>query len=103
METALFRVVQECLTNVHRHSGSKWATISLRRKSGALLLEISDEGHGISAGPEVAGGEDERIGVGIAGIRERMRELGGRLEIKSDSHGTVVRAKLPLEMKEVVG
>jgi PAS domain S-box-containing protein len=101
VETALFRVVQECLTNVHRHSGSKWAMISLHQKSGRLLLEISDEGHGISAGTEGFGGSDERIGVGIAGIRERMRELGGRLEIKSDSHGTVVRVSLPLELMEV--
>jgi PAS domain S-box-containing protein len=101
VETALFRVVQECLTNVHRHSGSNRATISLRRKSRGLLLEISDEGHGISLGTEVLGGRDERIGVGIAGIRERMRELGGRLEIKSDPHGTVVRVSLPLEVKEV--
>ena len=103
VETALFRVVQECLTNVHRHSGSKWATISLHLKSGGLLLEISDEGCGISAGPEGPGARDERLGVGIAGIRERMRELGGRLEIKSDSHGTVVRVSLPLELKEVTG
>jgi PAS domain S-box-containing protein len=101
VETALFRVVQECLTNVHRHSGSNRAAIALHRKSRGLLLEISDEGHGISLGNEVLGGRDERIGVGIAGIRERMRELGGRLEINSDSHGTVVRVSLPLELKEV--
>ncbi len=100
METALFRVVQECLTNVHRHSGSAWAKISLHQKSGGLLLEIADEGHGISPGTNGLDGNDERIGVGIAGIRERMRELGGRLEIESDSHGTVVRVILPLEIKE---
>jgi PAS domain S-box-containing protein len=101
VETALFRVVQECLTNVHRHSGSKWAAISLHRKSGGLLLEISDEGHGITVGTGDFAGSDERIGVGIAGIKERMRELGGRLEIKSDSRGTTVRVNLPLEVKEV--
>jgi PAS domain S-box-containing protein len=101
VETALFRVVQECLTNVHRHSGSTWARISLRQTSGALLLEISDEGHGILPGTGGLKGGGDKIGVGIAGIRERMRELGGRLEIKSDSHGTMVRASLPLELKEV--
>ncbi len=100
VETALFRVVQECLTNVHRHSGSTWARISLRQKSGALSLEIADEGHGISEGDKLREG-GEKVGVGIAGIRARMRELGGRLEIRSDAHGTLVRASLPLEIKEV--
>jgi PAS domain S-box-containing protein len=102
-ETALFRVVQECLTNVHRHSGSSRASIRLRRSSGCLALEISDEGHGISAAPAEAGAGDGRSGVGIAGIKERMRELGGRLEIESDSRGTTVRASLPLELEEVAG
>lgn len=75
--------------------------ISLHRTSGGFLLEISDEGRGISAGTAELGESAERIGVGIAGIRERLRELGGRLEIESDSHGTVVRVSLPLEIKEV--
>ena len=101
VETALFRVVQECLTNVHRHSGSSRARILLHQKPGNLLLEVSDEGRGIPAGTPWPGADDEGIGVGIAGIRERMRELGGRLEIESDSHGTVVRVSLPLELKEV--
>ena len=101
VETALFRVVQECLTNVHRHSGSSRAKILLHQNPGSLLLEISDEGHGISSGSPGLGGGGERIGVGIAGIRERMRELGGRLEIESNSRGTVVRVSLPLELKEV--
>ena len=102
VETALFRVVQECLTNVHRHSGSTRAKILLHQEAGSLLLEVSDEGHGISAGTGGhQGAGDERIGVGIAGIRERMRELGGRLEIETGAHGTVVRASLPLELKEV--
>lgn len=64
-------------------------------------MEISDEGHGISAGNNGAEARKERVGVGIAGIRERMRELGGRLEIKSGRHGTLVRVSLPLELKEV--
>ncbi len=100
-ETALFRVVQECLTNVHRHSGSSRAKIFLRQEAGSLLLEVSDEGHGISSGSNGQGEGDERIGVGIAGIRERVRELGGRLEIESNSRGTMVRVRLPLELKEV--
>ncbi|MEJ2007622.1 MAG: PAS domain S-box protein [Acidobacteriota bacterium] len=102
VETALFRVVQECLTNVHRHSGSTRAKILLYQKAGSLLLEVSDKGHGISAGGDGHQAADgERIGVGIAGIRERVRELGGRLEIDSGARGTVVRVSLPLEVKEV--
>ncbi len=102
VETALFRVVQECLTNVHRHSGSTQAKIILRQEAGNLILEVADEGRGISTGGDGhQGAGRERVGVGIAGIRERMRELGGRLEIESGAHGTVVRASLPLEVREV--
>jgi PAS domain S-box-containing protein len=100
-ETAMFRVVQECLTNVHRHSGSSRARIGLRRTPGWLELEISDQGRGISPAPAESGPGDARSGVGIAGIKERMRELGGRVEIASDSKGTTVRATLPLELEEV--
>jgi PAS domain S-box-containing protein len=102
-ETALFRVVQECLTNVHRHSGSSRARIRLLREAGSLTLEVSDEGRGISSTPAEPGASEGRSGVGIAGIKERMRELGGRLEIHSDLQGTTVRASLPLELKEAVG
>jgi|GEM_PF-965452 PAS domain S-box-containing protein len=102
VETALFRIVQECLTNVRRHSGSARARICLQQESGSLMLEVSDEGHGISAGADGRqGGEGTRVGVGIASMRERMHELGGRLEIKSSSHGTVVRASLPVGLREV--
>jgi signal transduction histidine kinase len=93
-ETALFRVVQESLTNVHRHSGSACARIRLEQNSGSLMLEVADEGKGMPS----AGGA--RVGVGLAGIRARMRELGGRLEIETNSHGTTVRATLPLELEE---
>ena len=97
-ETALFRVVQECLTNVHRHSGSERASIVLHRELGFLTLEVSDEGRGIPARGDGMGSS----GVGIAGIRERMRELGGHLTITSNGQGTVVRASLPLRLEEVV-
>ena len=100
-ETALFRVVQECLTNVHRHSGSSRAKIRLHQVSGSLTLEVSDEGHGISSVSRGEGASAARVGVGIAGIKERLRELGGRLEIDSDCHGTIVRASMPLELEEI--
>ena len=96
-ETALFRIVQESLTNIHRHSGSETARIRLQREAGMLVLEIQDRGHGI---PETtlqhikSGGSV--LGLGIAGMSERMEELDGRLEIESGDHGTTVRARLPL-------
>jgi PAS domain S-box-containing protein len=95
VETALFRVVQECLTNVHRHSGSSTASIRIAREANCLRLEVADQGRGLPAvTPEDAA---SRPGTGIAGMRERMRELGGTLEITSDSHGTTVRGVLPLQ------
>ena len=88
MEIALFRVVQEAVSNVLRHSQSDSATIRLARTDGGVVLEIEDYGRGmVDAGAH---------GVGITGMRERLQHLGGRLEIESDSGGTIVRATLPL-------
>jgi len=94
-ETVLFRVVQESLTNIHRHAGSETARIRLRRDPESLLLEIEDRGHGIpnaSLKRITSGGG----GVGIAGMSERIEQLGGRLEVTSSGHGTTVRVRLPL-------
>jgi two-component system NarL family sensor kinase len=97
MEVVLFRVLQESLTNVHRHSEASAVRVCLQRRPEAVILEIRDFGRGIPAeqldrlrraGPEA--------GVGLAGMRERLRELTGRLEIESDSGGTSVRAVVPL-------
>ena len=95
-ETAIFRVVQECLTNIHRHSGSSIAKIRFRHLDGQVLLEVQDRGKGIS--PEKL---DEMTaagtpGVGIRGMRERLKQLGGHLEINSNATGTVVTAKVPV-------
>jgi signal transduction histidine kinase len=95
-ELVLFRVLQESLTNVHRHSGASAADIKLALHSDRLTLEVADNGRGI---PEerlknlVAGGNS---GVGIAGMRERVREIGGRLEIQSGESGTTVSVSLPI-------
>jgi PAS domain S-box-containing protein len=96
-ETALFRIVQESLMNVHRHATSRSAVLRLRRNDHELTLEIQDRGRGIS--PErlaqlPSGGG--AFGVGISGMRERMRQLDGSLEIESSEQGTIVRARLPL-------
>jgi PAS domain S-box-containing protein len=95
VETALFRVVQECLTNVHRHSGSPTVSIRIAQEANRLCLEVADQGRGLrEAAPQDA---ESRPGTGIAGMRERMRELGGTLEIVSDSHGTTVRGSVSLQ------
>ncbi len=91
-ETALFRIVQEGLTNVHLHSGSKRAQIRLLRDNGEIRLEISDDGKGIGGKGDGA----QPLGVGITGMRERMKQLGGQLEVVSGDHGTIVRAILPV-------
>lgn len=95
-ETTLFRVVQESLANVHRHSGSASAAIRLVRKGGEVVLEVEDHGRGMA--PAGIQGTDGPVtpGVGIAGMRERVRELGGRLKVDSSAAGTVVRVVLPL-------
>jgi PAS domain S-box-containing protein len=91
VELVLFRILQECLTNVHRHSGSKTAIIRVGTDSHQAWLEVQDEGSGGSSG--------FRPGVGITGMRERVKDLAGTLEINSDASGTRVRAVLPLSVE----
>jgi PAS domain S-box-containing protein len=97
METALFRIVQESLSNIHRHSGSPTARIKIFSSSGGVAMEIQDEGHGMSGDAlnpkrkSLANG-----GVGIAGMRERVRQLGGQLKIVSTEGGTTLNVFLPL-------
>lgn len=91
VELAVFRVLQECLTNVHRHSGSKVAKVKILPEGTSITLEVFDRGRGLSS----QNGSDPVMGVGITGMRERVRELGGHFEINSSSEGTVVRAVLP--------
>jgi PAS domain S-box-containing protein len=96
-ETALFRIVQESLSNIQRHSGSKTAKIHLRADSACVNLEVSDRGKGMGKNAvERGNGSGTRLGVGILGMRERMAQLGGKLEIESNSRGTTVRATIPL-------
>lgn len=97
LETALFRIVQESLTNIHKHSGSPTAAIRLAQGGGEIRVEVEDRGRGIPPGILETGREItvRGLGVGIPGMRERVRQLGGRLEIQSGSGGTTVRAILP--------
>lgn len=98
VETALFRIVQESLTNVHRHSGSETVWIRLWRRGGNVHLQIMDEGQGFSVRSDVsapAEGEFVSLGVGMAGMRERLKGLNGRLEIQSNRSGTTIQASVP--------
>ena len=95
MELAIFRLVQECLTNIHRHAESKTARIRVARENGSVCIEARDEGKGIS--PErLAEIQSRGSGVGIAGIRERLRQLHGEMKIESNGSGTTVFATIPL-------
>ena len=96
IETALFRIVQESLSNVQRHSGSFSAKIRLRQEDSLVTLEVVDFGKGMILSNGNSSSREARLGVGIPGMRERMALLGGSLEIFSDDHGTTVRATIPL-------
>jgi signal transduction histidine kinase len=96
MELSVFRVVQECLTNIHRHAGSSTAGIRITQDEASLRLEIEDAGKGIPLANQSGFGRSANAGVGVRGMRERMRLLGGTLYIHSNDHGTRVTAILPV-------
>jgi PAS domain S-box-containing protein len=94
-ELSLFRVAQEALTNIHRHSGSPWAAIRLRVQPDSVMIEIEDGGRGIASEQHTAlMGAGPSLGVGLAGMRERIRQIGGGFSVESSSTGTRVRATL---------
>ena len=97
-ETAFFRIVQESLANIQKHSGSLTGGIRLWNGQGRVQLEIRDHGRGMAAKPEGNRGipKASRLGVGILGMRERMAQLGGTLEVQSNASGTAVHATIPL-------
>jgi signal transduction histidine kinase len=99
VELALFRVLQEALTNVHRHSGSQIAHVKLLTENGYSVLEVRDDGRGLP--DKLASGSPAShhfsSGVGLRGMDERMRQLRGRLELASTQSGTVLRASVPVE------
>lgn len=91
-ETAIFRIVQECLTNVHRHSGSKTARIELQRLPDRITVEVSDHGKGMNSRGS--------SGVGLRGMKERVAQFGGELEIYSSKEGCRIVAQIPLNSAE---
>ncbi len=96
VEILLFRVLQESLTNVHRHSGSKTATVRIGADSQKAWLEVQDQGNGSFKVSDGRSSEPFRAGVGITGMRERVRDLGGTAEITAGQNGTRVRVVVPL-------
>ena len=100
METAIFRVVQECLTNIHRHSESSIAKIHVRHRHDQVFVSIEDRGKGIPLEKQEEMATTGTPGVGIRGMRERLRQLGGTLDIKSNGHGTTVTVQLPVGEKQ---
>jgi signal transduction histidine kinase len=95
LELAIFRILQECLTNIHRHSESKTARIRLDQQDGWVHCEISDDGIGIPPEKQFALNSPGAMGVGLRGMRERISQLGGVLQIQSNDRGTTVTVALP--------
>jgi two-component system, NarL family, sensor kinase len=94
-ELSLFRIIQECLTNIHRHSGSKTASIRVvRDNDGELILEVRDEGRGMSV-ERLSEIQSSGSGVGIRGMRERVLQFSGRISIESDTSGTRIHVVIP--------
>jgi signal transduction histidine kinase len=102
-ETAIFHIVQEALTNVHRHSGSSTAVIRVARRDGCTLVEVEDKGRGMSLPSELTGWHSP-MGIGLAGIRQRVKQLEGEFEIKSAlGDGTTIRVVLPVAKAAAAG
>src|SRR5262249_38777149 len=102
LELVLFRITQEALSNIHRHSGSPTARITLSRSSAEVTLLIRDSGCGLPKEVAVPQVGVPHIGVGIAGMRERVRQFGGKLEIASTNSGTTVKVVLPVVAQAAV-
>jgi len=101
LEMTLFRIIQECLTNIHRHANGQGATVHIGRSVEEVLVEVQDNGKGFggwSAGQSSS--KTVREGVGIRGMRERVKQIGGTFEIRSSDSGTVVTAYFPLRRVE---
>ena len=96
LETAIFRVVQECLTNIHLHSGSPTATIRLHQSSDKITLEIKDEGKGIAPEKLSKVNSSGLSGLGLRGMRERIKDFQGDMEIISHEKGTQIKVSVPL-------
>ena len=102
-EVALFRILQEALTNVRRHSGSRAVHVWVTTDDLSVVLKVQDFGKGIPREVIDRFWKTGNVGVGLAGIRERLKELGGRLDIDSNIHGTVLKAMIPVAGSDLKG
>jgi signal transduction histidine kinase len=93
LETAIFRIVQEALTNMFRHSGARNGSVTLIRKDGNIVVTVRDDGKGIEE--QVIQLRPESVGVGIGGMRQRVTELGGSLRLANANPGTIVEVIIP--------
>jgi PAS domain S-box-containing protein len=100
-EMCLFRLVQECLTNIHRHSGSSTALVRLWRTPGEIRMEVSDEGRGIHQEIQSKIASGKSAGVGLRGMRERVKQFDGTLEIHSNGKGASILVTLPITEEAV--
>jgi signal transduction histidine kinase len=96
VELALFRILQESLTNVHRHSGSPTVEIEVEVEAEMVILAVRDAGRGIPEQVLEHFRETGTAGIGLAGMRERVADLGGELRVQSNKEGTVLMATIPL-------
>ena len=97
LETAIFRLVQECLINIHRHSGSATASIRLSQENGRIALAVQDEGRGMAPAELAQVCSGGSLGVGVRGMRERVKDFGGELEILSSERGTTIKTTIPFD------
>jgi signal transduction histidine kinase len=101
VEYALFRVVQECLTNIRRHTNSESAEINLTRTAETVSLSVRDHGKGCKLQMTRNGDSAEFVGVGIPGMRHRLKQLGGELLVDSNVNGTTVTATVPVRWEDL--
>jgi PAS domain S-box-containing protein len=100
LETAIFRIIQEALTNMFRHSGARNGTVSVKEEDGRIAVTVRDDGRGIEE--QVIQLRPESVGVGIGGMRQRVSELGGRLRLANANPGTIVEVIIPSRRLEPV-
>jgi len=101
LETAIFRIVQEAVTNMFRHSGAHHGTVSVIEKEGSIFVTVSDDGKGIAE--EVVQLRPDSVGIGIGGMRQRVNELGGSLRLANANPGTIVQVVIPARRPESLG